>query len=332
MPVNFFKYFWLRLNKVWFSRIGICVFAFAPAVCLVPSTAGANVNSPIELIVGYPPGGLADQLSRLAAKELSKELQRPIAVKNLSGGSGIRAAREVLQSGNEQANLFIADSSLVIANLNASTSSPDPLVFLPIGTFGITPFALVVPAKSNVNSVAELISYMKANPASANYGSPGNFTMHQLGGQMLLQRAEIKAQNISYQGGGPMLLDLLSGRLTFGIVSVQLADQYARNGQLRVLAVTGSKRASILPDTPTLSETYPGLTAVSVGYLLAAPKMSTETLELIAKAWSKIIRQNSMAVQLEALGIEGPALDASGTKKLMDNEKRYLKSVIIQDN
>jgi tripartite-type tricarboxylate transporter receptor subunit TctC len=302
--------------------------AFSIFFMLIATTvAGAN---PITINVGYAPGGLADRLSRLAASELSKELQRPVTVRNVTGASGLRAAMETVQSGEKEAHLLFADSSLLIAHEIAQQPHVDPWKFLPVGSFGVTPFALVVPASLPVLSIQDLIRHLNNHPAQASFGSPGMYSVHQLGVTVLLKQAKTSALHIPYQGGVHMLSDLLAGRLTFGILSVHLAHQYLQSGQLRVLGVTGGKRIDLWPNTPTISESFPGVQTVSSAYLLAAPDIQPEMHQQIVRGWSRMIRQRHVIEQLESLGMEGPALDSNAVTSKMNDEQSVFKTVLRQ--
>lgn len=270
--------------------------------------AWGSTTSPtqaVQLLVGYPPGGLADRLSRLAASHLSQELKRQITVKNLGGANGIRAGLEAQQSSDGSAVLLFADSSLIVAQLGSSNNAPDLQQFGAVGTMGFTPFAIAVPAASPFQTLAELLSFIRQNPGTANYGSPGVYSVHQLSAEMLLQRAGAKAQHIPYQGGAAMLSDLLQQRLTFGVVSIQLAQQHVRQQQLRVLAVTGSARSPVMPDVPALSETYTRFSSVSTAYLLAAPNMEPALYRTIVASWRRLINSSELPQKLEEAGMEG---------------------------
>lgn len=267
------------------------------------STAIAPPANSLQLLVGYAPGGLADRLARLAAAQLSQELKQPITVKNLMGASGVRAGLEALKS-HDGAVLLFADSSLIVAH-QVLEHAPDLRRFGPVGTVGFTPFAISVSAASPLKSLPELLDFMRQNPSQAHYGSPGVYSVHQLSAEMWLQKAQVKAQHIPYPGGAPMLSDLLQQRLTFGLVSIQLAQQQAGPTQLRVLAVTGPSRSPQMPEVPALSEFYPRLSAVSTGYLVAAPNMAPSQYNNVVTAWQQVMTHSDMKQGLEKAGMEG---------------------------
>ena len=266
-------------------------------------TASVTPSNSLELLVGYAPGGLADRLARQVAAQLSQALKQPITVKNLVGASGVRAGLEALKS-HDGAVLLFADSSMIVAH-QLTDHAPDLRLFGPVGTMGFTPFAISVSAASALKTLPELLDFMRQNPSQANYGSPGVYSVHQLSAEMLFQKAQVKAQHIPYQGGVHMLSDLLHQRLTFGLVSIQLAQQQAGQTQLRVLAVTGPLRSPQMPDVPALSEFYPRLSAVSTGYLLAAPNMSQSQYKNVVTAWRQVMTHSEMKQGLEKAGMEG---------------------------
>lgn len=302
---------------------------FVASITAQPSWSYTSNNTQaVQLMVGYAPGGLADKLSRLAAAQLAKEISRPIIVKNLSGANGIRASLEVLQNTDGSAVLLFADSSLIIAH--QTTGAPAPQLFMPVGTMGYTPFAIAVPMTSPFTSLPQLINFIRQNPDKSNYGSPGIASVHQLGVEMLLQRTEAKAQHIPYQGGGLMLSDLLQQRLTFGVVSIQLAQQYSRQQQLRVLAVTGPSRSPQMPDAPTVSEMYPMLSTISTAYLLATPNIEPSLYQSIISAWRRIIGNTELSKKFEEAGMEGGMRNETDTTLLIRQESERWRQALQQ--
>lgn len=291
--------------------------------CIVmPAMATGAVN----IYVGYSPGGLADRLARFTAEALAAELHRTVTVKNLTGVNGVRAALETANGGANSADLLFADTSLLIANQVSSVPSFDLMRFLPVGSFGVTPFALVVPTNSGIKNLDDLIRSMQVDQARINYGSPGIYSVHHLGVESLLKKTKTSAQHIPYQGGAQIVTDLLAGRLTFALLSIHLASQYAQTDQLRVIAVTGPKRTAGMAATPTISELLPGIQTISTAYLLAAPQMNASLHQEIVRAWSKIIQRREVIDQFEMLGLQGPALTAKDVPNLMKVDLNAVKN------
>jgi len=315
-------------KRLWVVGVLVCWLGLQP----LQSAWGSDPNSAqaVKLLVGYPPGGLADRLSRLTADYLSQELKRQITVKNLGGANGIRAGLEAQNSNNDAAVLLFADSSLIVAQLTSSNNTSDLQLFDPVGTMGFTPFAVAVPTASPFRTLQELMSFIRQNPGAANYGSPGVYSVHQLGIERLLQRAGVKAQHIPYQGGTAMLSDLLQQRLTFGVVSIQLAQQHVHQNQLRVLAVTGSARSPQMPDVPALSETYPRFSAVSTAYLLAAPNMEPGLYKAIVSSWRRLMSNSKLTQKLEESNMDGGMRNDAEAALLIRQETERLRQTLRQ--
>lgn len=292
--------------------------------------ATAHPKQVVQLLVGYSPGGLADRLSRVAAAHLSQEIKQQITVRNLSGASGIRAGLEAQRSSDGSGVLLFADSSLIIAQLTSSSNTPDLQRFDPVGTLGHTPFVIAVPAASPFQTLGELLSFLHQSPDAANYGSPGIYSIHHLCVEMLLQRAEAHAEHIPYQGGTAMISDLLQQRLTFGVVSIQLAHQYVRQQQLRALAVTGSERSPQMPEVPTLSETYPGFSAVSTAYLMAAPNMEPDLYRAIVMSWPRLMKNSKLSQKLQEAGMEGGMRNHQEAAHLLRQEEERWRQTLRQ--
>lgn len=318
------------LYCIFHKRFLVGIVCFGLGFCCSVLAVTPPQNSPLSLLVGYAPGGLADRLSRHAATHLSQEIKRPVTVKNISGANGVRAVMEVLQNPDGAPSLLFADSSLIIASQTTQPSAFDLSSFAPVGTMGFTPFAIAVPAGSPIQSLSDLIQFLREHPAQSNYGTPGIFSVHQLGAEMLFLRTNTRAQHIPYQGGAPMLADLLQQRLTFSLLSIQLAQQHLRQQQLRVLAVTGPYRSAQLASIPTLAETYPGLTTVSTAYLLASPNMERPLYQAIVAAWRRIMASKEMLPKLEESGMEGGMRNEQEAAALIRHETERWREVLRQ--
>ena len=219
----------------------------------------------IKLIVPYPAGGTTDLLGRLVADQIKSGLNAVVVVENKPGAATTLGAEQVARSEPDGYTIMIATSTTLAINKTLYKKLPyDPVKdFAPISLVAAVPFALIINPGIPAKTLPEFIAYAKANPGLA-YGSAGNGSPHHLGAEMLRSAAGIDIRHVPYRGSVPAMLDVIAGHIPFMVVDLQPALQQIKEGKLRVLGVTTSKRVAAAPDIPTLAEG--GLT----GYELVA--------------------------------------------------------------
>ena len=239
------------------------------AIALTGLMAGGAVaqdgypNKPIRLVVGLAPGGLADQTARLIGPGLSKELGQPIVIENRVGANGNIAARQVADSAPDGYTLMLVlDGTLVVgAALNPSTPFDPIKDFKPIVKLIETPLAVVAHPSLPAGNVADLLKLTTA-PGAATYfyGTAGNGSSGHLTGEYLKQLTGIKMTHVPYKGAADAARDTVGGQVSMMISAIGTSFSFVEAGTLKVIAVTGDKRAPRLPNAPTAAES--GLAAL----------------------------------------------------------------------
>jgi tripartite-type tricarboxylate transporter receptor subunit TctC len=227
------------------------------AALVAPAFAqGDYPNKPIRMIVGFAPGGGTDIMARVVATRMSEHLGHAVVVENRPGNSGIVGAQAVAKSPPDGYTLMMGVMSLntiqphLVANLGY-----DPIKDLtPINLVASVPHFILVPPSLNVNSVAELIAYAKANPGKISYPSAGTGTSTHLAGEMFRLQAGVDIVHIPYKSAGHSMPDLLAGRVQIGFETLPTTAAYVKNGKLKALAVTSPKRLAEFPNVPTTAE------------------------------------------------------------------------------
>ena len=235
-------------------------FAFAPRL----ATAQAYPAKPLRWIVGFPPGGGADIISRIMTPWLSERLGQPVVVENKPGASTNISIQTVINSPPDGYTLlFIAASAAVNATL--FDKLPFSLVRDIAPVSGLIDFPLVLVANPSLpaKSVGELIVHAKANPGKISLASFGTGTTSHVAGELLKMMAGIEMVHVPYRGGAPMIADLLAGQVQVGIDVMTTALPQIRSGALNALAVGGKSRFPGLPEVPTIGETVAGYEANS---------------------------------------------------------------------
>src|SRR5712672_1931882 len=229
--------------------------AMASVVVTTPISAQTYPTQPIKVLIGFGPGSAADILARLVGKQMEVSLGQPVVVENRPGNSSMIAAETVTRAPADGYTLFMA----TIANtLNpAETKSSFNLAkdLAPIALLGIVPNVLVAHPSVPANNLEELIALAKSKPESLTFGSSGYATASYMAAELFNAKAGTKILSVPYQGGSNQALsDLLSGRITLMFNVAATLAPHVEAGKLKAFAVAQSKRASIMPEVPTLTE------------------------------------------------------------------------------
>jgi tripartite-type tricarboxylate transporter receptor subunit TctC len=211
-------------------------------------------TKPIRLLVGVPPGGSTDAITRIFAGWLQERLGQPAVVENRPGANTAVAANAAAQSRPDGHTLLIASDAYITIPLLTKLPYDAFKDLIPIGTLTVSPFVFVVHPSTPIHSVKELIAYAKAHPGQLNYGSSGNGGASHLGGEKFKMLTGTDIAHIPYRGAGPALIDAISGQYQLSLWTPLAATSYLKAGKLKALAVTGPKRTPSLPDVPTFAE------------------------------------------------------------------------------
>lgn len=239
----------------------LTVFALFPA----NAPAQSYPAKPVRLVVPYPAGGPVDGVARIVGPPLATLLGQNIIVENRSGAGGSVGADSVAKAAPDGYTLLLGNTGPMTVNPVLRKDNPyDPQKdFSPVTWLVSAQMVLVVHPSLPVRSVKDLVALARSRPGDLNYGSAGVGNLTHLGMELFKSMAKIKLTHVPYKGVAPAYVDLMSGEIgaMFGNIAGPL--QYIREGRLRVLAVSSSKRSPVLPQVPTVAETYPGFDLVT---------------------------------------------------------------------
>jgi tripartite-type tricarboxylate transporter receptor subunit TctC len=229
---------------------------------------------PVTLLVPFPPGGSTDMIARSLGPQLQKRLGGTFIVENKAGAGGTVGAGLAKRAAPDGYTIFVSSLGpfVIGPHLNKNLAY-DPLKDFDYITVAVqAPNVLAVPASSPHKSLADVLAFLKANPGKMTFASAGNGTSDHLTAELFWQETGTTGLHIPYKGGAPAMTDLLGGQVEATFMNINTGLPQIRDGKLRALAITSSKRSPLLPDVPTMEES--GLKGVTVysWQAFAAPK------------------------------------------------------------
>ncbi|MBI2294557.1 MAG: tripartite tricarboxylate transporter substrate binding protein [Betaproteobacteria bacterium] len=242
----------------------LAVAGAAQAQAASTGSGQAYPVKPIRIVVPFAPGGPNDILARLIGQKLTEAWGQQVIVENRPGGGTVIGTEVVARSPPDGYTLLMVSTSHT-TNPSLLRKLPyDPVRDLePVILVASSPNVLVAHPSLPAKSVKELIGVARSRPDQVAYGSGGNGTSTHLAGAMLALMGGVKMIHVPYRGGGPATIDLLSGQITWMFGTILPSMPHIRSGRLRALAVTGTRRAAVLPDVPPVADTLPGFEASS---------------------------------------------------------------------
>jgi tripartite-type tricarboxylate transporter receptor subunit TctC len=216
---------------------------------------------PIRLVVAYAAGGGTDLMARAVATKLSEFLGQNIVVENRTGGNGTVGSQAVAQARPDGATLlFATGSEMSLKPLLEANLPYDPdRDFEPVALLGITPVCLAVNPRVPARDIGEFIALARARPGAINLANSGNGGIMHMTGAYLGLKAGVEFSHVAYRGAAPAVADTAAGVTDAVVSGLPPVLAQAREGRLRILAVTIPDRSSAIPDVPTLAEAgFPG--------------------------------------------------------------------------
>ncbi len=290
-----------------------CALALFPCTVLLTHAVQAQSypDRPVRLIVPFAPGSAADTLSRQVASELAKPLGQPIVVENKGGAGGSIGTAEIARAKPDGYTLGIAAQGTLVNNQvlydNLGYDSIKDFTF--IGEFADVQNLVVVSKQSPYKDVAALLAAIREKPDEAvRYSSSGVGTSHHVAGATLAQKLNKPMLHVPYTGAPQGLGAIVSGDVDVGFYNLPAAMPLVTGGRLAPLAVTGPKRSTLLPDTPTLAESGLPDYSVTLWWGLVAPAgLPADMTKRLHDALNDVMSQPALREKLIAQGFTLPA-------------------------
>jgi tripartite-type tricarboxylate transporter receptor subunit TctC len=286
-------------------------------------------SKPIKLIVPIATGAAFDTVTRLLAEKLHNKWGQPVIVENRAGASHNMGAEAVFRSAPDgYTMLFAPPPALVINKSLFSKLAYDPDAFVPVSVVVSTYNVLAVNTSVPAQSVQQLIAYAKANPDRLNYASAGSGSTPHLAAEMFKTMAGITIAHIPFKGTSQAILEVMGGRVDMMFVDIGLALPHIRSGKLRVLAVAGEKRSSVLPEVPAMSEVLPGFLSILWLGVVAPSGTPPAIANQFSSAIAEILKQPDVANRLLEMNFDPVGSTPSAMQSFMAQERVRWRKVI----
>jgi tripartite-type tricarboxylate transporter receptor subunit TctC len=263
----------------------------------------AYPSRPVRWIVPFPAGGPSDILARLIGQSLTERLGQPFVIENRAGASGNIGTQAVVAAPPDgHTLLFVAAPNAINVTLYPNLGFNFVRDIAPVAMIARGALIMLVTPSFRAESVAQFITYAKANPGKINMASAGSGTPPHVAGELFKAMTGIDMVHVPYRGVAPAITDLLGGQVHVLFDPVPSSIAYVRSGQLRALAVTTAERSQLLPDTPALNEFVPGYEA-STWFGAGAPRETPgDIVDKLNSAINAILGEPAMKARLADLG------------------------------
>ncbi|HWM47812.1 MAG TPA: Bug family tripartite tricarboxylate transporter substrate binding protein [Xanthobacteraceae bacterium] len=280
----------------------------AGAMALAPHALAQALTKPVKVIVGFPAGGGTDIIARVLADRLRGAYAETVVVENKPGGAARLSVEFVKNAEPDGTTILVTpDFPLTVYPHSFRTLSYDPLKDVtPVApiTRSLLTFNVGPGVPESVKTVADFVAWCKANPSKSSYGTTAAGSTTHFAGAMLSAAAGVPMQAVHYRGGAPALQDLLGGHIPASVNPVSEAMPLANQGQLRILAVTGSRRSKFLPNVPTLKEAGYDVVVDSWIGVFAPANMPANRVAALSKAIETAVKSPEYASSLAKFGNE----------------------------
>ena len=314
-----------------------CLAALAAAgalACVPAALAQSWPTQPIKVIVGFPPGGVADAIPRYLQEQLKSSLGQPLVVENKPGGAGIIAMEAIAKAADQHTVGIMTLQNQIVPATGAALSYDARKDLVGIVLFGKTASVLTVHTSLPVKTVPELIAYAKAHPGELAFATSGNATGQHFATESLRLGARIDIIHVPYKGVAPAYVDVLSGRVPVMFMTYGSGKQHWETGKVRPLAVSTPTRFSLMPELPTVAEAS-GIRDFSLieWYALVAPaSMPRAAMEKLHKALAELMSKPEHAAFNQKYGLESENWSIEQTQAFLNGELDRMTTIARRAN
>ena len=303
------------------------------ALCAAVQFGSAQTfpERPIQLIVGFPPGGGVDLVARQLAETLSDSLGQRVVVENRAGAAGNIAMEYVARAKPDGYTLLMGNLGMLTANpvLYPKLSFDASKDFAPVARVVVTPLLAAVPVNLPAQNVQQLIAMAKAKPNEMSFGSGGNGNINHLAGELLKLQTGTQIKHVPYKGSAQALTDLMGGHIQLVIDGFNVVQPSVASGKARASAITSDTRSPAMPHVPTMKEAGLG-DLVIYGWqgVLAPASTPSVIIEKLTQEVAKALANPALKARLSGQGTEPSYLNPVQFRSYITGEQARWANVI----
>lgn len=303
------------------KRYSKLLTALALAMACGTAIAQSYPAKAVRIVVGYPPGGPTDVLARIVAQKLTESWGQQVLVDNRPGASGMIGAEVTVRAIPDGYTLLMVPVTYAVTPSLYPKMSYDAVKDLaPVAQVAAAPFILVVHPTLPVKTVKDLITLARSRSAQINYASASAGGMPHLAGELFNTMTGVKMVHIPYKGAAPATTDLLAGQVSLMFNNMLSAMPQVKNGRLRAIAVTSTKRSAAAPELPTIAETVPGYEASGWYATLAPAATPRELITRLNNDMNRVMKMPDVTQRLAGDGVEAVGITAEQFGRYLQQE------------
>lgn len=299
------------------------------ALLLALATPFVFAQTPLRIIVGFPPGATSDTMTRAIAEGMRATFDRPIIIENRAGGGGLAGALFVKAAPPDGNTLLMSPFGTMLQPHSIRAAAFNPLTdFVPVTQISTFDIAFATGMNVPVATLQEYVALVKKEPKRGDFASAAAGSLPHFFALMFAKSAGIELLHIPYKGTAPAITATLAGEVS--LLSTTSADIGAqvKSGRLRALAVSSTRRSPVLPDTPTLRELGYNIEGSAWYGLLAPAKTPPDVVARLNAAFTTAIKTPAVAERLRALGVEPTGTSAAEFSAVLKNDYERWGAVI----
>lgn len=289
-------------------------------------------SKPIRIVVPFGAGGVADLTARTVAQKLGESLGQAVVIENKPGAGGVVAGDAVAKAEPDGHTLLLmSNGTAVSAGLFKSLPFNTARDFAPVSTLGFFDIAIITPADSKFKNLGELLAFAKANPGKLNLGTINIGSTQNLAGELFKTSSGADMQIVPFNGTPAVITALRGGQVDAAVEILGPVLPQIKANALRALAVTGEKRAAVLPDVPTAKESgLPTFVASSWNALAAPAKTPKDVIARLNKEITAAVNSPDVKKKLADLNVEARASSPEQAAELLASETKRWGEVIVR--
>ena len=308
-------------NKNWPALLLLLFSGSVFAQSIANDPAENYPNKPVRIIIPFSAGGGNDVTARIVTQQLTQLWMRTIVVDNRDGANGIIGSNIVAKANPDGYTLLVVSTSFAINPAMKRLPFDSVRDFSPIALFAETPIILVGSPSFSAKSLKELISLAKTKPGEITYASSGLGGANHLAGELMQSMSGVSLLHVPYKGGGDAVRDVVGGRVNAMFVSLPTVVSHIKNGKMIAIGIGDTRRSSLLPETPTLSEQ--GLEGYKAGYwfgLMGPAKMEKALIKKIGDDVNLSLQNKDVVQRLSSQGLEPVIASPEEFAKMVNTE------------